>query len=247
MNRYLTFLPALALLAGQAGAAPLLPQFDPANFPQTASIDNPYLPFVPGFRAEVVGVSRDDAGERVEERTLTTHAGPGPVIAGVTTVMMEDVGFVGTLMIEQTNDYYAQDMDGNVWYLGEDVVNIHYDDEDKEQSRDAKGTWRAGVNAALPGYAMPEQPAPGFAYQQEHAPADQAMDWAEIMAVGGTLDIAGLTYCQVVSIFESSTAEPSLREVKHYAPGVGLIREDESVDAARANPQAHFDLVPAGK
>lgn len=238
---------AVGLLATQAQAEPILPKFDPADFVAGAAIDNPYLPFPPGFQSATYGVSRDDEGDLVEERTKTSYVGPGPEIAGVATVIMQDEAFRGKLNVEQTKDYYAQDRAGNVWYLGEDVLNIHFDDEDKVTGTDTKGSWRAGVNEALPGYAMPAGPVPGLAYEQEHAPADKALDRAEIVAVDGTLDIGGHSYTQVVSVYETSAAEPDLREMKYYAPGVGLIREEEAVDLNRANPEAHFDLVPNGQ
>jgi hypothetical protein len=85
MTRHPIILPALALLACQAGAEPLLPQFDPADFPPEAVIHNALLPFVPGFRGEPASIGRDDEGELVKERTITTMAapaqsspGPGP-------------------------------------------------------------------------------------------------------------------------------------------------------------------------
>ena len=48
-------------------------------------------------------------------------------------------------------DYYAQDQAGNVWYLGEDVINYRYDDEGVFTGVDDAGSFRAGVDGALGG------------------------------------------------------------------------------------------------
>ena len=40
---------------------------------------------------------------------------------GVDTVVVRDQVFDGSTLIEDTEDYYAQDAAGNVWYFGEDT------------------------------------------------------------------------------------------------------------------------------
>ena len=243
MKPGLTLLPMAFLLATAAAASPVLPAFDPANFPTDAAITHTYFPLKAGYLREYSGMVKDEAGDPTTERTVMQYDGPGPVIAGVATVVMSDQAFVGDLNIERTKDYYAQDKDGNVWYMGEDVQNIHHDTDDKISGTDTKGTWRAGVNGALPGYQMAADPKPGFAYEQEHSPADKAMDIAEIMAVDATQDGKLGPYANVIKVYETSSIETDLREIKYYAPGVGLIGEDEAVDLNRENPEAHFDLI----
>jgi hypothetical protein len=243
MKACLTSLPALLIFAQTATAQPVLPVFDPTAFVPGAAIDNPYLPLLPGLIREFAGMTADDEGEAVQERTVQTYVGPGPVIAGVTATVIRDEAFQGNLLVESTLDYYAQDRDGNVWYLGEDVINLHYDDDDKVSRVDGKGTWRAGQNGAQPGWAMPANPQPGLTYEQEHAPADQALDRAEILGLSAPISVPAGTFDPVLSILETSAIEPDLREVKHYGKGIGLIREDESVDHTHANPEAQFDLI----
>ena len=43
------------------------------------------------------------------------------VIQGVTSVVVRDTVRVGGEVTEDTFDWYAQDVDGNVWYMGEDT------------------------------------------------------------------------------------------------------------------------------
>lgn len=247
MMHRLPFLTALAIFATQAAAEPVLPKFDPADFVPGAVIDNPYFPLVPGFRAESVGMTKDDAGKLVEQRSVSSYVEPGPMLGGVaSTLILDEVRNDGVL-IEQTTDYYAQDRQGNVWYLGEDSVEFKYDTKGQIVSKDPGGSWHAGVNGAQPGYAMPAALKPGFAYQQEHAPADQALDQAEIVGVEGTLTIAGHVYDHVLSIAETTAIEPTAYEMKYYVPGVGVIRVEAGFDANHANPDTHFDTLPTGK
>jgi hypothetical protein len=57
--------------------------------------------------------------------------------------------------VEITDDWYAQDKDGNIWYLGEAVRNY-----DKGKLVDRAGSFEAGVDGAQAGVAMPADPVP---------------------------------------------------------------------------------------
>ncbi len=226
-----------------AQAEPMLPAFDPANFEPMAPITNPYLPLIEGFVAQISGqINEADSTNLVTEVSTQTFEGPGPVIAGVPTTLIRDLTTLDGILVEEALDYYAQDQMGNVWYMGEDVTNLTYDDDDKVTGTDHHGTWRAGVGDALPGFAMPANPVAGMVYFQEHAPSDDALDLGEIMGVDGNIDGPSGHYGNVLAVFETSLVEPDLREIKYYAPGVGPIRTEEGVDDARSNPEAFFEL-----
>lgn len=243
MKRNLMSLPMALLAANAAGAEPVLPAFDPAAFEPGAAITNPFFPLAPGYTRAYLGTAQDGNGNPVVEGNSLVFAGAGPVIAGVPTVMVLDNAWSGGLHVEEAKDYYAQDRDGTVWYMGEDVTNFHYDAAGRMIGTDDHGTWRAGVNDAQAGWAMPAAPQPGFAYVQEHSPKDEAMDVGEIMALDGKISGPTGAYSQVLSVFETSLIDPDLREVKYYAKGVGLIRVEEGVDESRANFEASADLV----
>ena len=243
MNLTKMILPLAILAATSARAEPVLPRFDPAAFEPGAAITNPYFPLASGYTREYRGTGKDKDGNPEDESNILVFVGAGPVIAGLQTVMVLDNAWAGGLHVEEAKDYYAQDRDGNVWYMGEDVVNFNYDDAGKLTGTDSHGTWRTGVNDAKPGYAMPANPQPGFAYVQEHSPRDEAMDVGEIMALDGTLSGPTGDYAEVLSVFETSLIDPDLREVKYYAKGVGMIRVEEGVDENRANFGASADLV----
>jgi hypothetical protein len=78
-------------------------------------IDNPYLPFLPGSKWVYEATLEDGTVERNEIEVLQeTRA-----VNGVAATVVHDTVFVGGQLVEETYDWYAQDKDGNVWYLGE--------------------------------------------------------------------------------------------------------------------------------
>ncbi len=239
-------IPTLCLITGLAApfaayaADPVLPAFDAAHF--TAPKLNPYFPLDIGTSRTLLGTRTD--GDPVIEHAVLTVQGPGPIILGVPTVLVLDEAFEGGVLVERTFDYFAADQDGNIWYFGEDVTNFRYDDAGKLTGTDSKSAWRAGVNDALPGISVAGTPTVGLTLFQEHAPTDEAMDYAEVVAID--LEITGPsgTYKDVLKTFEASTADPDLREYKYYAPGAGMIRADEELTAALDNPAIVVELQP---
>jgi hypothetical protein len=91
---------------------PYSPTIDPAAF--SATIDNPYLPMVPGTRTIYEAHTPDGLQQTTTEVTRDTK-----MIMGVKTVVVHDTVSLDAKMVEDTLDWYAQDRDGNVWYFGE--------------------------------------------------------------------------------------------------------------------------------
>ena len=232
------FVPLFLTVALPAAAATILPEFDSGNFRKGASIDNPYLPWRVGAKSAQVAHYVSD-GERVTERDAQTVLGRGPKILGVRTTTVLDKGYENGVLTEKTFDHYAQDRSGNVWYMGEDTTSFEYDDKGKLVSKSSEGSWRAGRHNALPGYAMPVDLTPGFAYYQEFAPADDAVDEARTVGVLDSLKVGSTTYRNVLQVLETTAAEPDSREFKFYAPGVGLIRAEEDLDVKSRQPRCH--------
>lgn len=235
-----------------SAAATLLPDFSAATFLPSAPITNPYFPAPAGHSQTLSGTRLRGPGPAFEQSVLTV-LGPGPDILGVTTTTLRDRAYEDGVLVEETFDHYAQDSQGNVWYFGEDVTNYEYDDQGNLIGTNSASSWRAGVSGALPGYAMPNEPPLGLSYFQEYAPEDAALDQALIYAVDQAITIGKRTYTGVLVTFETSSLDPDLRELKYYAPGVGLIRADEGVDLNFANPNLILSLanpapvpVPAG-
>ena len=89
---------------------------------------------------------------------------------------------------------------------------------------------------------MPAKPEVGFSFFQEHAPGDEALDYAVVDAIDLTVATPAGSFDGVVRMFESSTIEPDAREFKFYAPGVGLVRADEGLGPDMSNPELVFEL-----
>src|SRR5581483_7622145 len=90
------------------------PKIDPANFAR--KVDNRFFPLKPGATWHYVGVR---GKVRQTDDVLVTRR--KKMIMGVRTVAVRDTVSQRGHAIERTLDYYAQDKQGNVWYMGEDA------------------------------------------------------------------------------------------------------------------------------
>lgn len=201
------------------------PKIDPANF--VADIDNPYLPLKLGARWVYEG---DSGGEA--ERIEVVVTGERRQIMGISAVVVRDTVHVGGEMVEDTFDWFAQDRDGNVWYLGEDSHEI-----ENGKVVNSDGSWEFGVDGALPGIVMQALPIVGGAYRQEFY-AGEAEDMGEILRIEPSKSIALGTYRDVVVTEDWTPLEPEVTEEKWYAPGVGKIYGTHS-----AGPPGTIELV----
>ena len=185
------------------------PELDPADF--VAVIDNPYLPLTPGSRWVYTG---DSDGEREDIEVLVTDR--TRVIEGITAVVVRDTVHIDGILVEDTYDWFAQDREGNVWYLGEDSSD--FDEDGRLVSKE--GSWEYGQRGALPGIVMPADPEPGDAYRQEYR-RGVAEDMAEVLRVEPEHTIGLGTHHDVLVTAEWNPLEPEVVENKWYAPGIG--------------------------
>jgi hypothetical protein len=88
-------------------------KLDPADF--TTEIDNPYWPMRPGTRW-IYRAQGDNGGTLRGEVTVTDKI---KEVAGVQARVIHDVVTRDGRLVEVTDDWYAQDKAGNLWYLGE--------------------------------------------------------------------------------------------------------------------------------
>jgi hypothetical protein len=93
------------------GEAPYDPQIDPENFlapEETAANPNPLLPLVPGTTLVY---------ESPSETVTVTVTDETVEILGVECIVVTDVVEEDGEVTEDTQDWFAQDVDGNVWYF----------------------------------------------------------------------------------------------------------------------------------
>jgi len=188
------------------------PSVDPADF--VASVDNPLWPLKPGTAFHYVGTRGKTSQNDDELVTKQTKR-----ILGIRCTVVRDTVSEHGLPIERTLDFYAQDKDGNVWYLGEDSF-------ERQHGRFAKASdsWRSGVDGAKPGIIMPADPRPGDRYRQEYYPPGEALDEAHVLGTRGPVKVPYGRFKQALVTSEFSPLEPQT-EQKYYVTGVGEIAE----------------------
>lgn len=194
----------------QAGAAPSLP--DPTHF--VSVIDNQYYPLPVGRVLVYTGVK--DGQTQTDTVTVTDQT---KVILGITATVISDVAKHGQTLLEKTFDWYAQDDQGNVWYLGEDTKAYL-----PNGKVDTTGSWEAGVNGAEAGIIMEANPQVPDAYRQEFL-AGEAQDTAWIVDTVGSLTVPYGKVRKVLTTLEATQVEPGAYDQKIYAPGIGIVSE----------------------
>jgi hypothetical protein len=184
---------------------------NPGDF--TTVINNPFFPLEAGNTFIYKGLKEGSTLRdvfAVTERTI--------VIDGVTCRVVHDRVFVRGFLQENTFDYFAQDREGNVWYFGEDTEEL----DRRGRVVTTEGTWRAGVNGALPGVIMEAHPNVGDHYLQEGA-APIAQDEAIVLNRHKVIAVPFGTFTNCLETKEFTQLEPGNVEHKFYARGVGFI------------------------
>jgi Ca2+-binding RTX toxin-like protein len=205
-----------------------LPNFDAATFKSGDAIDNPYFPLIPGTIYTYEGEQEDEeTGEEIEENIRLAVTFKTEKVAGVDATVIRETAWTNDFLQEDTDDWFAQDTDGNVWYLGESTTAFEYDDAGNFIGTNNEGAWEAGVNGAQPGYIMKANPQPGDAYYQEFAPKDEALDQARVIKRDRTLSTEVGRVKNVLQTLEFSELSPGAFDYKYYAPDVGLVLVEE--------------------
>ena len=187
------------------------PRFDPDNFVRV--VDNPYFPLKPGTRFVYFG---EEDGEAEKNVTVVTH--DRKEILGISAIVVLDQVFVHGELKEKTFDWYAQDKNGNVWYLGEDTKEF----EDGAVVS-TEGSWEAGVDGAEAGILMPAHPQVGQHYHQEFFEGE-AEDEARVAARGLDINVPYGSFHNCLKTYEFTRLEPGVREAKFYCPEVGFVK-----------------------
>lgn len=200
------------------GAGSDLPQsdepvdLDPAEF--TADVTNPWFPLKPGTRWTYRETTED--GEVVQVVVTATPV-TRKIANGITARVVRDTVTLDGEIIEDTFDWYAQDGDGTVWYLGEDTAEF----EDSEITT-RQGSFEAGVDGARAGVIMPASPEVGTTYRQEYYEGE-AEDTGQVLALGQQVSVPAGEYDDLVKTADTTPLEPDVLEHKYYASGVGLV------------------------
>jgi hypothetical protein len=193
-----------------------LPQM-PSPSHWAPEVTNPWFPYVPGTTFTYKGVK--DGQPTVDTYVVT---GRKKSIAGVQATVIVNTLRTGSRLIEGTEDWYAQDDVGNVWYLGEATESFN----SKEKLTGTTGSWQTGVRGARPGLYMPAEPRVGEAFYQEYL-RGLAEDTYRIVSLDGTVTVPYGTYSNVMVTEERTVLEPDVVTLKYYVKGVGQVYETD--------------------
>lgn len=221
-----------ALLAGSWASAALLlsscsndptgPAYDP-EIPTAWSslVTNQFYPLTPGTVYSYQGETADGVETITIEVLSQTRT-----VNGVSATVVRDRAFLEGELIEDTEDWFAQDEDGNVWYLGENTKEY-----ENGQVVSTEGSWEWGVDGALPGIIMWADPAAhaGEEYRQEFYEG-VAEDWGKVLAFNEAVTVPHGSFTGCIKTEDWSGLEPAVREEKYYCPGIGLTLEKKIPD-----------------
>ena len=207
-----------ASASGEGGASesPLPQGSEPANLDPsefTTEIDNPYWPMTPGSKwtyKEVEGGQSQDVVVTVTDKTKR-------IANGIEARVVHDVVSEDGQPVEVTDDYYAQDAEGNIWYLGEDTAEY---ENGKVVTRE--GSFEAGVDGAEAGVALPANPQPGLSYRQEYYKG-QAEDQGEVLSTEEQVETPFGHFTNALMTRDTNPLEPKVEELKLYVKDVGPV------------------------
>jgi hypothetical protein len=183
---------------------------NPADF--SANIDNPRWPMKVGSRW-VYRVTDSSTGSK--DREVITATDQTKLIAdGIEARVVHDVVRHHGRPVEVTDDWYAQDSAGNVWYFGENTIAF-------ERGKPVdNGSWEAGVDGNMPGIALPAKPRVGLTYREEYSKG-VAQDQSRVISLHQQAEVPAGHYTHVLMNEDFSPIEPKVSELKFYARGSG--------------------------
>lgn len=202
----------LAMVLAMASiAVAKAPSVDPSNF--VKEVNNKFFPLKPGTTFFYEGM-KDGIPSRNE--TNVTHK--IKKILGVRCTEVHDQAFENGILVEDTLDWYAQDIYGSVWYFGEDSKEL----DPSGNVISTEGSWEAGVDDAQPGIIMEANPQVGDRYHQEFA-RGVAEDQARVLSLDESLCVVYGCFDHLLLTKETSRLDPGVVEQKYYAEGIGFI------------------------
>ena len=200
-----------------AGSSSDLPQgsatvkLDPADF--TVDVTNKYWPMKKGDRW--VYEERDEKGTLTRDEVSVLDQ--TEKINGIEALVAHDLATQDGVTVEDTTDWYAQDSDGNLWYLGEKTTEY-----ENGRPKSTEGSWQYGVDGAQAGIVLPGEPKAGLGYRQEYLKGE-AEDRATVLSTDEQAQTPTDTYTGCLLTRDTTPLEPGLVELKWYAPGVGPV------------------------
>jgi hypothetical protein len=211
-RRYRAVLALAAVAVVGAAQQPWMTKFDiaPGDFATTGR--NPYFILEPGYKLML---------QHGGDSLLITVLDETKRIDNTDTRIVEEREWADGALVEVSRNYFAMNRKTqDTYYFGEDVDIYEHGKMVRHE-----GTWHSGDHGARYGLMIPARPRIGQRYYQEQAPG-VALDRAEVVHTNVAMKTPAGRFTTVLETRESSALEKG-SEAKFYAPGVGLIREEE--------------------
>jgi len=233
-----------AALLTQSAAAGGLIEIDPAVFDANSNeITNPWSLMSEGTRYTFFSEGVDECSVILVDVLETadqsrTHVGTVAVREVRDEAWHdEDCDMVPDVLYESTLDWYAQDTESNLWYVGEDTVALDFDECDHPDGMGGctDGSWEAGLDVAGVGsiaragiimLADPPANKGGFYFQEYYE--DEALDMGKILTSRKVTTIPYGPQEDCIMIKEYSPLSPGEIEHKYYCEGLGLMVVEEN-------------------
>jgi hypothetical protein len=159
--------------------------------------------------------------ESSSEKVVITVLEQTKKIGNIETRVIEEREEKNGKLAEVSRNFFAICKEhGDVFYFGEEV-----DDYKDGKIVAHSGAWRADEANSKAGIIMPGTILLGARHYQEIAP--NAMDRAEIIRDDVTMKTPAGTFRNCIRVEETSGLDPDEKCYKTYAPGVGLIQDED--------------------
>ena len=210
------------------------PDFDPRDFddPRRPTHPNPYFPLHVGNRWRYQG------GGEVNELEVLDRT---KRIEDVDCLVVADLVKKGGDLVESTDDWFAFNRNGAIWYCGEEVKDFESfegDDPRKEELVSIDGSFKAGRNHDKPGIIFQASPREGESYVEEFS-LGNAEDVTDVLSAdyryGVDVDLDRFVPPRLAQLMcaagdcvvtrNYSLLEPGVFGRKYYAKGIGVFLE----------------------
>ncbi len=204
------------------------PALDPADFVDPDDIGdsvdpNPYWPLNEGHTHVIVGDGEVTVVTATDE-VRDVGGLPCRVIRDLVFEEVDEGGPIEYEGVEVTQDWYAQNLDGDVIYCGENTYEVEDGLIDNTD-----GSFANGTDRALAGFLVRAFPMVGEGDRQEMA-SDEAEDYVEYLDLAASPsaeeggDVAAFPCSgSCLKTFEVNPRDPGQAEHKYYLPGTGFV------------------------
>lgn len=186
-------------------------------FSDPTLIFNPYLPLTTLSQDILIGVNGKSTAEtiRTRQQGIQQFVVNGQV---VDSIIVEDDNYIGGQLIEVTQDYFCEDDNGTVYYMGEYTTTYK-----NGQVTGHAGSWLYGVDTTHLGTLLPGHPKVGMKWMSEDVPSKNLIEHDTAISTTATITVPAGTFHNCVETQEQVPGEG--KEYKWYCPSIGVVME----------------------